>query len=132
MGIALTTACASTPETSPKELSNQEYRKTDVRNTVVKHKSEVNDCYIKTFASDPKAEGKVVLKFTINSEGQTVNLDPVKESSTLLDPRLINCLRNAIALWKLPPPSEGSDVEVTYPFQFKSYKWADAPDESEK
>lgn len=123
----LISACATKP--APRD---ETYPKANVRKTIRTHMNEVNACYGSTLRRDPKIEGKVVLKFTINGEGQVVNLDPIKESSTVSDSGFVNCLRQTIAFWKFPNPPADNDVEVTYPFQFKSHTETLTLDESEE
>lgn len=66
----------------------------------------------------PNTEGKVVLTWTINDEGNVTKVVVNENSTTLKDADLHNCMTRKLKLWKFPPAPKGELVEVNYPFKF--------------
>lgn len=103
-------ACASSPKGFDKE---------GVRRTLRGHIPEVRLCYEAVLERDPKIEGKLLLRWTIDSQGKATDISPVKESSTLQDERLITCITDALATWQFEKPPEETTANITYPFYFR-------------
>jgi outer membrane biosynthesis protein TonB len=73
-------------------------------------------CYLPGKQRDPKLRGKVIVKFTINSDGTA---KPVaNEGSNLTDDVVIACVVRAIKTLHFQKPIEGS-VTVVYPLIFR-------------
>jgi len=73
-------------------------------------------CYLPGKQRDPKLRGKVIVKFTINSDGTA---KPVaNEGSNLTDDAVIACVVRAIKTLHFQKPIEGS-VTVVYPLIFR-------------
>lgn len=92
--------------------------KDEVGRVIHAHMSEIRYCYESTMLASPDLEGKLVLDFTIGSQG-LVKVTSVRESS-LRDPRLDDCVVRRLTKWQFPKPKGGVDVAVTYPFIFKT------------
>ncbi|MFN8945722.1 MAG: AgmX/PglI C-terminal domain-containing protein [Pseudobdellovibrionaceae bacterium] len=75
-------------------------------------------CYERQLSAKPSLQGKVSVKFTIGGDGQ-VNTQKVSDT-TMGDPTVEGCMLSKIAKWKFPSPKGGTQVNVTYPFLFKS------------
>ncbi|MBK7829339.1 AgmX/PglI C-terminal domain-containing protein [Nannocystis sp.] len=87
--------------------------KDKIREVVRAHIVEIRECYNATLASDPEAQGRVVIDFTIGPQG-TVTQAAVG-SSDMGEVAAPTCMRDAIQGWVFPAPSGGS-VKVSYPF----------------
>ena len=74
-------------------------------------------CYLPGKKRDPKLRGKVILKFTINTDGSA---KPVaNEGSNLPDDAVIDCVIKAVKTMRFQKPLEGT-VTIVYPFIFRS------------
>jgi hypothetical protein len=74
-------------------------------------------CYMPGKQKDPKLRGKVIVKFTIQSDG---NAAPVAdEGSNLTDEAVIACVVRTVKTLHFQKPVEGS-VTVVYPLIFHS------------
>jgi Ca-activated chloride channel family protein len=112
--IFLAAGCASQPPDITPGINKEE-----VRRTVRNHIEEVSTCYQATLERNSKIEGKLVVQWQINKEGKATNFAPVKESSTITDARLIQCINDAFATWQFPVPPDNTLAEIRYPFSFR-------------
>jgi len=107
--IALGTADAEVEEGLTKE---------EVGRVIHQHMKEVRYCYESSMVRASKVDGKVILDFTINGKGivakQKVGV------STLPDPALGECIMRRLRTWQFPNPKGGVNVDVSYPFNFKT------------
>lgn len=79
------------------------------------------DCYEKVLATKPELEGTLVLSFSIvgnKAIGGIVEAVNVEESSTLNDPKTIECLRESMYTVAFDAPPGDGFVTVTYPIRF--------------
>lgn len=79
---------------------------------------QVRYCYERQLSGNPSLEGKVLVKFTIASDGKV--LDRKVGKTTLKDAIVEGCILRRMATWKFPKPKGGTKVKVSYPFLFKS------------
>lgn len=79
---------------------------------------EIRYCYERQLASNSDLHGKIMVKFTIGSSGK-VNAKRVA-NTTLKNAIVEGCILRRIAAWKFPNPKGGVEVDVSYPFLFKS------------
>lgn len=79
---------------------------------------QIRYCYERQLSANKDLYGKVVIKFTIGSEG-LVESQKVG-SSTLNNAMVEGCILRRAAKWKFPTPKGVSSVMVSYPFLFKS------------
>jgi outer membrane biosynthesis protein TonB len=80
-------------------------------------KAKLIACYLPGKARDPKLRGKVIVKFTINSNGSVK--PAASEGSTLQDDDVIACVIRTVKTMHFTKPLEGS-VTVIYPLIFRS------------
>jgi len=86
--------------------------KNEIRKVVREHIEEIRVCYDKVLVKQPEAKAKLVVDFTIGSDGA------VKKSSigSLEGPAELGpCVNAAVTTWKFPAPT-GGEVAVSYPF----------------
>ena len=86
-----------------------------VAKVVREHMPEVKTCYERELPERPELKGRVVVKFTIGTDGKVIA--SALEQSTLGVPRAENCIVQAIKGWDFPRPADG-EAEVSYPFVF--------------
>lgn len=75
-------------------------------------------CYERQLSAKPSLQGKVSVKFTISGDGH-VTTQRIGDS-TMADSSVESCMLGKISKWKFPAPKGGTQVNVTYPFLFKS------------
>lgn len=92
--------------------------KDEVGEVIHRHMSEIRYCYESAIVRTPDIQGKLVMDFTIGGTG-TVKEASVRQS-TLPDPRLDACILRRLLTWKFPLPKGGVEVDVSYPFLFKT------------
>jgi len=75
----------------------------------------IQNCYEKELKRNPSLKGKVVVRFTINSQGRVREIDV--EENTVGSEAVGSCIKALIRTWSFPfKPSD--DVPVAYPFVF--------------
>jgi len=92
--------------------------KEEIQAVIQKHIGEIQYCYEKQLRSTPGLAGKVVLEWTIGTDGR---VKVVKSSnSTLKSADAINCMSQKVKTWVFPAPRGAGSVIVTYPFIFNT------------
>lgn len=89
-----------------------------IRRVVRRHINEVKFCYEQELNSRPDLAGRVVIRFIISPTGAVQNA--VRQSSSLNNQRVENCIAGAVRRWTFPAPDGGGVVIVNYPFVLNS------------
>ncbi len=79
---------------------------------------QIRYCYERQLSASPELYGKVLVKFTIGPDG-LVKAQSIG-SSTLKSAMVEGCILRRVTDWQFPKPKGGTNVNVTYPFLFKS------------
>ncbi len=108
-GISLGTGEAEVEEGLTKE---------EVGRVIHAHMKEVRYCYESSMVRASKVDGRVVLDFTINGRGVVAKVKV--SNSSLPDPALGECIQRRLRTWQFPNPKGGVNVDVAYPFIFKT------------
>jgi TonB family protein len=87
-----------------------------IRRIIRRHINEVKYCYEQELTRKPELGGRVAVQFTIAATGQVVA--SVLQNSTMGNPRVENCVVQAVRRWEFPKPLGGGIVIVSYPFNF--------------
>jgi TonB family protein len=87
--------------------------KSAIREVVRAHINEIRVCYNEGLQRDPQAQGRIVLDFTIGTEGAVTRSEVA--SSDMADAAVSECMRVAAGTWVFPKP-EGGALKVQYPF----------------
>lgn len=88
-----------------------------VARVVNSHLQEVRACYERALLREPGLAGKVVLEWTIATNGKVVTAKT--KSSTLKHASVESCILASLKGWSFPP-ARGGQVIVSYPFLFNS------------
>ncbi|GHG68807.1 AgmX/PglI C-terminal domain-containing protein [Comamonas sp. JC664] len=88
-----------------------------VARVINSHLNEVHGCYERALLKDPGLAGKVVLEWTIGTNGRVVAAKT--KSSTLRNASVESCILSNLKSWTFPAP-KGGVVIITYPFLFNS------------
>lgn len=91
--------------------------KDEVGSVIYGHMGEVRYCHDSAMLQNPKVEGKLVLRFSIDPRGRVETA--TSEYSTLPPGPLEECVRTHLLTWTFPKPRGGAHVTVSYPFNFK-------------
>ena len=76
----------------------------------------VKACYQKQLPSNPELSGKVKVTFVISPNGAVAGVR--KDSSTLNNGAVEDCVLSLIKTWKFPAAKGGGSTAVVYPFVF--------------
>ena len=87
-----------------------------IRRIIRRHINEVKYCYEQELTRKPELGGRVAVQFTIAATGQVIA--SVLQNSTMGNPRVENCVVQAVRRWEFPKPLGGGIVIVSYPFSF--------------
>jgi hypothetical protein len=77
---------------------------------------EIRGCYDTLLADHPDAAGRIVAAFTIGPDGRVLAADI--DDSTVGSVYLEGCMVTAMEDLRFEPTKDGSEVQVTYPFDF--------------
>ncbi|QSQ10671.1 AgmX/PglI C-terminal domain-containing protein [Myxococcus landrumensis] len=88
-----------------------------VARVINSHLNEVHGCYERALLKDPGLAGKVVLEWTIGTNGSVAAAKT--KSSTLRNASVEACILSNLKTWSFPAP-KGGVVIITYPFLFNS------------
>jgi TonB family protein len=78
----------------------------------------LRNIYNKYLKLDPKLNGKVTLKFTIDHSGDVISISTI--SSTTGYPEFDNAVKNMVATWKWKSINGGNNTTPTIPFNFNN------------
>lgn len=78
-------------------------------------KGSIQGCYEAQLKRNPSLHGKIVLRFTIGTRGQIVEVSI--DSDTLGSDELGSCITRLVKAWRMPF-SPDADTTVTFPFLF--------------
>jgi hypothetical protein len=88
-----------------------------IRRVIHEHRNQVRFCYESELQRHPGLNGKVTIKFVIQSNG-TVSHSGV-DSSSLGNANVEGCIVSRVYQWQFPKPKGGGIVQVSYPFLLK-------------
>lgn len=76
----------------------------------------IQGCYEAQLKRNPQLRGKIVLRFTIGTRGQVVEVSI--DSDTMGNDEVASCVMRLVKAWRLPFTPEG-DTPVSFPFLFQ-------------
>ncbi len=79
----------------------------------------IKACYQRQLQSNPELAGKVKVAFLISPNGSVTGVR--KDSTTLNNDAVEDCVISLIKSWKFPPAKGGGSTKVEYPFVFSSH-----------
>jgi outer membrane biosynthesis protein TonB len=99
------------------DVSRMPFDPQSIREVVRFHMPEIQECYEKALAdSGKRIEGRVMVGFTINLEGNVVDLKPLPKKSSVKDDRVVDCVLLSVRSWAFPKPSDNRLYPIEYPF----------------
>lgn len=93
---------------------------TPFQDVAEKHSDAIRSCYTSELEENTDLSGRLVLKFTVDSDGEPADIQV--ESSSIDSDAVEQCAVEAVAEWSFPTPSEyGYDsLTVTHPYSFRN------------
>jgi Ca-activated chloride channel family protein len=86
-----------------------------IRDVIRQHKNEIRGCYQQALLSDSGLEGRIVVRFVIDSAtGQVVSVSIV--DTELESQELEACVAVKVKTWSFPTLDDGGTIVVNYPF----------------
>jgi hypothetical protein len=90
-----------------------------IEQTIAKYRFELQLCYELALRRNQQTVGSMEWQWHLDTQGQVYDIDLV--TSSISDPKMIECVRGKIANWKWPKPQKGS-IQISYPFLFRPAK----------
>jgi TonB family protein len=90
-----------------------------LRAAISAHIHEIRSCYSGLLKELKGAEGKIVIEFEVNDQGQLTKSEIVAKKTTLKNEVLNECIQSKFKTWVFPKAPEKQILAVTYPFVFK-------------
>ena len=98
----------------------------NIRQAIESVRPLVHECFEDAVTRYPPPQ-KVVLRFTLTRVADAGHLDDGEiVASTVADPWVRSCILDSLLDARFPPPSEGGEVTVTWPFHFSAAASTDA------
>nr|MCH9685594.1 TonB family protein [Deltaproteobacteria bacterium] len=85
-----------------------------IRRVVRARIGEVRACYNEGLEEDPTLQGRVVVQFTVASDGHVPGATITE--TTMPDTPVGPCIVRAVEKWRFPKPPNGGNAVVTFPF----------------
>ncbi len=118
-----TAAAKATPEKPPLNLALMPFTPDSVKKVVAYNRDKIQDCYEETLAGkDKPIEGRIMTSFIVTAEGMVKNARVVKKGTTLKDPKLHECVIDALGTFTFPKPSDRREHPIEYPFNLKAIR----------
>lgn len=89
-----------------------------IRKVIQSHIREIRYCYERELQQQPDLNGKISVRWNIDSAGRALN--PQIASDELGSLAVGNCIRGKIKEWNFPATPLGVEAEVKYPFVFSA------------
>lgn len=90
------------------------YGRAIVQRVVRRNIRRIRLCYERELRRDPRREGRVVVRWTIDAEGNVASAEVIE--TTLNAPSVEQCIVGVIRRLRFPEPPGGGVIHVTYPF----------------
>ena len=102
------------------------YEQNQVRNTIVKNNSQIQECYLKHLEKkNAISSGRVQVDWQIDPSGDT--LSPQVVVSSLEDKDLDDCILGKVKSFKFPPPPSDKQIYTTFTYVFRKEGESMAP-----
>ncbi|MES0489539.1 MAG: AgmX/PglI C-terminal domain-containing protein [Leptospirales bacterium] len=94
------------------------YHDKQVKNTILKNRSDMITCYNAYIETDPKiTDGPLKVDFEIDDDGDVINAEKI--IGPFVDETFLTCVIDSVHKWKFPEPNIATPVYVEHTFTFK-------------
>ncbi len=87
-----------------------------IRAVIKEHAQQIRFCYEEQLAVNPKLAGKIVIRWTIDADGNASNAAVDGSGTSLADDKVHQCMMARIVSWQFPKPKGGGIAVITYPW----------------
>ncbi|MCM2334922.1 MAG: AgmX/PglI C-terminal domain-containing protein [Anaeromyxobacteraceae bacterium] len=87
-----------------------------IRAVIKEHAQQIRFCYEEQLAVNPKLAGKVIVRWTIDADGNASNASVDGAGTSLNDDKVHQCMMARIVSWQFPKPKGGGIAVITYPW----------------
>lgn len=87
-----------------------------IRAVIKEHAQQIRFCYEEQLAVNPKLAGKVIIRWTIDADGNASNASVDTGGTSLNDDKVHQCMMARIVSWQFPKPKGGGIAVITYPW----------------
>lgn len=109
-------ADGSTRALKPGERRSTPLSRDEIAQVVRNNSEDAEMCLQAARENDPRADGKIYIKFDIEAEGRVSEVSYQKEKSTYKSDSLARCLEEKIKKWRFPVLRTDETLEISYPF----------------
>ncbi len=89
-----------------------------VRDTVSENSTGIKYCYDRELKRNPTLRGKVVVEFTIGTDGRVKKFRIVEQDTTLQSDSVTSCILRKVKRWRFPKPQKA--ITLQFPFVFSA------------
>lgn len=108
------------PQKPGLDVSRMPFDAESIRQVVKHHMPEIQECYEKVLSdTGTRIEGRVMVAFTIDLNGNVTELKPLPKKSSVKDDRVIDCVVLAVRRFAFPKPPDNRIYPIEYPFDLK-------------
>jgi len=98
-----------------------------IRRVIREHASQVRYCYEQQLALNPRLEGKVSIRWQIDSQGRASQTVVERGETTLASEEVHRCIMSRIVTWDFPRPKGGGIAIVKYPWILRTSGGTEPP-----
>jgi hypothetical protein len=109
-------ADGTTRALKPGERRSSPLSREEIAQVFLNYGDDSEACLQEAQAKDPKADGKVYIKFEIEAGGRVSSAMYLQERSTYKSEALGKCLSQKVKNWRFPVLSSEETLEISYPF----------------
>ena len=107
----------ASPGDAPQQAEQPSIPRSEIQRVIREATGQVRYCYERALAREPTLEGTVRVRFVIAPDGSVTSASVT--SSTVGKPDMEECVLQRVRALAFPPPDNGADVTVNYPFRFQ-------------
>ncbi len=103
------------------DVSKMPFTPESIKQVVVSYQPQIQSCYEETLAvKDNAPEGVLKTSFVITADGLVKSAKVNKQTSTLKDNRLHDCVVAVVSSMSFPKPPDEKDHPIDFPFNLKA------------
>lgn len=108
----------------PPDISRMPFTPDSIREVMQYHARDVQECYEELLAAKGSKveEGRIMTTFTISPDGFVRDAKVSRSGTTIKDSRLHECVVSVLSGINFPPPPDGREYPIEYPFNLKAIK----------
>lgn len=101
---------------APRQADQPSIPRSEIQRVIREATGQVRYCYERALAQEPTLEGTIRVRFVIAPNGSVTSASVT--DSTMGKPDMEECVLQRVRALTFPPPDNGAEVVVNYPFRF--------------